>query len=66
MATFNLYKLASVISKEVEDEKKTVEINLNINFDEAKETETSPGNIQFDFKFDIISKQTILCNMSHI
>ena len=39
--------LARVISKEVEDENLTVEINLNITLNEAKETETSSGNFEF-------------------
>ena len=44
---FDFLKIARSISKEVEDEMKTVEINLNINLNGVKETEISSGNSKF-------------------
>ena len=46
-ASFDVLKLARSISKEVKDEMKTVEINLNINLKGVKETHISSGNFKF-------------------
>ena len=46
-SSFDFLKLARLISKEVKDDMKTVEINLNINLKGVQETEISSGNFKF-------------------
>ena len=46
-SSFDFLKLARLISKEVKDDMKTVEINLNINVKGVQETEISSGNFKF-------------------
>ena len=46
-SSFVFLKLARLIIKEVKDDMKTVEINLNINVKGVQETEISSGNFRF-------------------